>query len=204
MPGSKNHFVTSIDLETAFINSADEVITISQVEFDLMTSYFPKKSNVLMPYVSHTSNELVHFQYSGLSKFSLIMSDNFFNRKDLIFFLKNIWCYTDNLDIQLNIIGGISKFARGIPFTNVVNCGTYKDDKELQSLILDTNTDALLFVNRFGSGQKVKFSYFDYLRLPKIFLSSSFDDDVKLDNLSLICKSRNEFLDILSIGKISS
>jgi hypothetical protein len=203
MPGHRNNFVTSIDLEIAFLNSADELISISQVEFDIVSSYLPAKSNVLIPYVSNTSNELVKFRYSGLSNFSLIMSDNFFNRKDLIFFLKSVWLYVENRDVQLNVIGGISKFAGTLPFSNVINCGTYEDDKELQNILLNTHTDALLFINRFGSGQKVKFKYFDYLRLPKIFFSSKFDRDINVDNFTLICNSRDEFIDILSIGKIS-
>jgi hypothetical protein len=204
MPGHTNHFVTSMDLEAAFLDSADELISISKTEFNILSIYLPGKSNVLMPYVSSASRDLVNFKYSGLLNFIIIMSDNFFNRKDLIFFLKNVWSYVENRQAKLYLIGGITKFAGELPFENVYNCGTYEDDSELESMLLNLNIDALLFVNRLGSGQKVKNSHFNYLRLPKIFYSSSFVDEVILDNLSLVCDTRNEIIDLLSIGKIST
>ena len=203
IPGNSNFFVTSIDLETAFLNSADELISISQIEFDIMMSYLPAKLHVLMPYERNTTKELVTFQYSGLSNFTLIMSDNFFNRKDLIYFINSVWRYVENREVILNIVGGISKFAGELPFNNIVNYGAYEDDKELQSILLKSDTDALLFINKLGSGQKVKHSDFDHFCLPKIFFSSSFIDNIGLDNLSLVCDNRKEFIDILSVGKVS-
>jgi hypothetical protein len=203
MPGHHNNFVTSIDLETAFLNSADELICISQTEFNILSFYFPSKSISLMPFVRMDAPNLVDFKYTGLFNFALIMSDNFFNRKDLIYFLKNVWRYVENPQIKLYLIGGITKFADKLPFDNVFNCGTYENECELESILTELNTSALLFINRLGSGQKVKFSYFDFLRLPKIFLPSSFSERMKFNNLSLVCSTRHEIIDILSIGKIS-
>ncbi len=200
-PGMKESYVISHDLEAAFLNSADTLITISMTEYEIINKLLPHKLNIFLPYNETSGVTELTTRYTGLTDFSLIMSDNFANRKDLVYFLQYVWKYVDNPKCRLNIIGGITKFYDQLQFVNVVNCGTYVDDQNLRFIL--ANTDALLFINRIGSGQRVKYKYFENLRIPSVFFTNDLDPELIENNMSLICGSRHELIDILNIGKVT-
>jgi hypothetical protein len=75
------------------------------------------------------------------------------------------------------------------------------DDQNLRFIL--ANTDALLFINRIGSGQRVKYKYFENLRIPSVFFTNDLDPELIENNMSLICGSRHELIDILNIGKVT-